>query len=149
MLASQNRRPFEFWPAKDPIERNFLWYSSEKRCRLEIRWRGESVILVSKYYHETNSIPKHSLSCQDGWKDKEANPPIGKVVPTPTGREMTSGKVWVQWPCELDKSYSYRVGLNGKMDLRIAKAGIAGHYQPDTLIPVLVISKSRADEKPC
>jgi hypothetical protein len=88
-----------------------------------------------------------SLSFQDGWKDKEANPPIGKVVPTPTGREMTSGKVWVQWPCELDKSYSYRVGLNGKMDLRIAKAGIGGHYQPDTL-PVLKISKSRADEKP-
>jgi hypothetical protein len=87
-----------------------------------------------------------SLSFQDGWKDL-ANPPIGKVVLTPTGREMTSGKVWVQWPCELDKSYSYRVGLNGKMDLRIAKAGIGGHYQPDTL-PVLKISKSRADEKP-
>jgi hypothetical protein len=59
---------------------------------------------------------------------------------------MTPGKVWVQWPHEMDKSYPYRVGLNDKMDLEIAKAGIGGHYQPDTL-PVLVISKPKADEK--
>ncbi|XP_046454465.1 E3 ubiquitin-protein ligase MIB2-like [Daphnia pulex] len=83
---------------------------------------------------------------EDGWKDKEANPPIGKVVPTPTGREMTSGKIWVQWPCELDKSYPYRVGFSGKMDLKMAKAGVGGQYQPDTL-PVLKISKPRVNEK--
>jgi hypothetical protein len=46
----------------------------------------------------------------------------------------------------MDKSYSYRVGLNGKMDLKMAKAGIGGQYQPDTL-PILVISKPRVDEK--
>ncbi len=46
----------------------------------------------------------------------------------------------------MNKSYSYRVGLNGKMDLKIAKAGIGGNYQPDTL-PVLVISKPRVNEK--
>lgn len=59
---------------------------------------------------------------------------------------MTPGKVWVRWPHEVDKSYPYRVGLDGKMDLEMAKAGIGGHYQPDTL-PILVISKPRADEK--
>lgn len=64
----------------------------------------------------------------------------------PTGRVMTPGNVWVQWPHEVDKSYSYRVGFSGKMDLKIAKAGFGGLYQPDTL-PVLVISKPRANEK--
>ncbi|EFX83980.1 hypothetical protein DAPPUDRAFT_34014, partial [Daphnia pulex] len=61
---------------------------------------------------------------------------FGKVVPAPTGREMTPGNVWVQWPDEMDKSYPYRVGFSGKMDLKMAKAGIDGRYQPDTL-PVL------------
>jgi hypothetical protein len=59
---------------------------------------------------------------------------------------MKPGKVWVQWPDEMDKSYPYCVGLDGKMDLKIAKAGIGGHYQPDTL-PVLEISKPMANEK--
>ncbi len=67
-------------------------------------------------------------------------------MPAPTGREMKPGKVWVQWPDEMDKSYPYCVGLDGKMDLKIAKAGIGGHYQPDTL-PVLEISKPMANEK--
>jgi hypothetical protein len=53
---------------------------------------------------------------------------MGKVVQAPIGREMTPGNVWVQWRDEMDKSYPYRVGFSGKMDLKIAKAGIGGHY---------------------
>lgn len=80
-----------------------------------------------------------SLSFQDGGSSS-----FGKVVPAPTGREMTPGKVWVQWPHEVDKSYPYRMCFNGKMNLGIAKAGIGRQNQPDTL-PVLGISKP--DEK--
>ncbi len=67
-------------------------------------------------------------------------------MPAPTDCVMTPGIVWVQWPHEVDKSYPYRVGFSGKMDLKMAKAGIGGYYQPDTL-PVLEISKPRVDEK--
>ncbi len=63
----------------------------------------------------------------------------------PNGSEMTPGKVWVQWP-DKEEPNLYRAGFNGKMDLGIVKAGIGGLYQPDTL-PVLVISKPRANEK--
>jgi hypothetical protein len=68
------------------------------------------------------------------------------MVPAPTDCVMTPGNVWVQWPDEMDKSYPYRMGFSGKMDFEMAKAGIGGQYQPITL-PVLVISKPRADEK--
>jgi hypothetical protein len=69
------------------------------------------------------------------------------VVPSPNGQHGgTPGKVWVQWPHEKDKSYSYRVGFNGKMDLEMVSAGVGGHYQPHTL-PILKISKPKLDEK--
>jgi hypothetical protein len=67
---------------------------------------------------------------------------MGKVVPVPTGREMTPGKVWVKWPHD-EKPYSYRAGFKGKMDLEMDKSGNGGYYQPDTL-PVLEISKMKA-----
>ncbi len=44
-------------------------------------------------------------------------------MPVPNGREMTPGKVWVQWPHD-ENPYSYRVGFKGKMDLKITNAGI-------------------------
>lgn len=62
-------------------------------------------------------------------------------MPLPIGREMAPGKVWVQWPHEIEKSYRYCVGFNGKVDLKVAKAGIGGHYQPHTL-PMLKDFKS-------
>ena len=69
---------------------------------------------------------------------------IGEVMPVPT--QMIPGKVWVQWPDEKDKPFAYHVGFNGKVDLKMVKAGIVGLYQPHTL-PVLKISKQRMDEK--
>jgi hypothetical protein len=82
------------------------------------------------------------LSFQDGGSRS-----VGKVVPSPNGQHGgTPGKVWVQWPHEKEKSYSYRVGFNGQMDLEIARAGVGGRYQPHTL-PILKISKPKLDEK--
>ncbi len=84
------------------------------------------------------------LSFQDGGSRS-----VGKVVPSPNGQHGgTPGKIWVQWPHEKEKSYSYRVGFNGKIDLKIsmAVAGVGGHYQPHTL-PILKISKPKTDEE--
>ncbi len=62
-------------------------------------------------------------SFQDGVRDViEIDHEFGKVMPVPTGREITPGKVWVQWPHDKEP-YSYRVGFKGKMDLEIANAG--------------------------
>jgi hypothetical protein len=62
------------------------------------------------------------FSFQDG-DVKVIDHAFGKVMPAPNGREMSPGKVWVQWPHDTEL-YSYRVGFKGKMDLKIANAGI-------------------------
>ncbi len=62
------------------------------------------------------------------------------MVPSPNGQHGgTPGKVWVQWSHEKGKSYSYRVGMNGQMDLKMVLPGVGGYYQPHQL-PKLKIS---------
>lgn len=109
------------------------------------------LIVISNGNGFTLSFVLHSY--QDGGYKS-----IGEVVSVPINNELTPGKVWVQWPHEKEKSYSYRegvssMGFNGKSkflekcDLQMFKAATCGHYQPD-ILPILKISTQRTDEKP-
>ena len=111
-------------------------------------WKYEDEVSLhySSSFHDRIAICFCFYFCSFSFQDGGSRS-VGKVVPSPNGRHGgTPGKVWVQWPHEKNKSYSYRVGFNGQMDLKIAKAGVGGRYQPHTL-PILKISKPKLDEK--
>lgn len=66
------------------------------------------------------------------WHDSQGSVSgVGKVVPSST---LGPGWVQVKWPS--NNIFSYRVGANGKVDLRLEKHSSGGRYQPDHL-PIL------------
>lgn len=61
---------------------------------------------------------------------------VGKVVPSTT---LGPGWVQVKWPS--NNAFPYRIGAEGKVDLRLEKHASGGHYQTDHL-PVLNFNES-------
>lgn len=59
--------------------------------------------------------------------------------------ETVPGRVQVKWRTN-DYISTYRLGLDGKTDLRLDVASVGGYYQPHSL-PILIYEESPEDKK--